>query len=84
MTRPTTPADVRQCMNCGRPQDHRRWHEPEPDPPRLLSNGCPAFMAQPETLWRAVLWPAIQAAAYDAGVVDSMQVFRELDRQWGR
>lgn len=57
----------RICHNCGLPMSHR-LHRPEDYATYgarggLLPNGCSYSYAQPETLWHAVLWPAIAEAA---------------------
>lgn len=49
----------RMCHNCGRPKSHR-WHTEYPE--------CTYSVAQPETLWTAVLEEAVEKAAAEIGV----------------
>ena len=72
--------EARQCMNCGRPQDHR-WHDQPLHYSSSLANGCTYYVTQPETLWNAVLRPAVIEAARAVGV-DDMQAYGEIQRQW--
>jgi hypothetical protein len=67
-------------MNCGRPQDHR-WHDGG-DRWGALANGCSYAITQPETLWSAVLAPALVEAGRAAGV-DDLQTYGEILR-WAR
>lgn len=71
---------TRQCMNCGRPQDHR-WHDRDTDEWRALSNGCTSVITRPQTLWDAVLRHAMLDAAHEVGV-DMRQAFDEISRAW--
>ena len=77
---PASTTEARQCMNCGRPQDHR-WHDQPATGFGSMSNGCSYAITQPETLWSAVLRPAIIAAAEGVGV-DRMQAYGEIMREW--
>jgi hypothetical protein len=72
--------DVRQCMNCGRPQDHR-WHDRDPNGWGVLPNGCAYAITQPQTLWNAVLRKALADAAQSVGASVS-QAYDELAREW--
>lgn len=50
----------RMCHNCGREQSHR-VHE-------VYGSECAYFLAQPETLWTAVVQPALWRAAEENGL----------------
>lgn len=66
------------CYNCGRPRDHR-FHT------QLLPYPCPASLAQPFTLWTAVLGPAIASAAREHGIAERQAfeaVYDRVNRQW--